>query len=327
MFRLLCLIPALLLAPLGLSPAAAQSAFPVTLEHAHGQTVIPSEPRRIVTWGWGNEDAVLALGVAPVGMPFQAYGGGEDGIQPWNEAALAALGATPTILDNAGEPPYEQIAALQPDLILAVFSGLTAEQYGLLSQIAPTVAYAGDPWSTPWQEVTRTIGKAMGKADAADALVTETERWLAESFAAHPVLSEVSFASANDYDGAMAVYAPLDARMKFLTDLGLRMDPSVTELAPDDGRFYYSLSYELFDQLEADIFITYLDDEAALEAFLASPPAQAYPPIQRGGLAALVGIEKVAAVSPPSALSLRWGFPAYLEVLAQAATAVTTPSP
>lgn len=325
MFRFLCLLLALL-TPLGLSAARAQEAFPITLAHAHGETVIASEPRRIVTWGWGNEDALLALGVAPVGMPFQAYGGGEDGIQPWNDAALSALGATPTILDNAGEPPYEQIAALQPDLILAVFSGLTAEQYALLSQIAPTVAYAGDAWSTPWQELARTIGQAVGKADAAAALVAETESWLAESFAAHPVLAEVSFASANDYDGAMAVYAPLDARMKFLTDLGLRLDPSVVALAPEDGRFYYPLSYELFDQLQADIFVTYFDDQAGLDAFLATPQGQSYPPIQRGGLAALVGTEKVAAVSPPSVLSLRWGFPAYLDVLVAAATAVTTPA-
>lgn len=323
MLRLVCLISALLLTPIGFGPAFGQAAFPVTLEHAHGQTTIEAEPQRVVTWGWGNEDAVLALGVVPVGMPFQSYGGGEDGIQPWNETRLAELGGSPTILDNAGEPPYEQIAALQPDLILAVFSGVTAEQYALLSQIAPTVAYSGDAWSTPWQEVTRVVGKALGKAGEAEALVADTEAFLKAGFDAHPVLADVTFASANDYDGAIAVYAPLDARMKFLTDLGLRIDPSVEKLAPEDGRFYYSLSYELFDQLEADIFVTYLEDQAGLDAFLATPQAQSYPPIQRGGLAALVGTEKVAAVSPPSALSLRWGFPAYLDVLVAAATAVT----
>lgn len=307
------------------SAAIAQD-FPVTLEHAWGSTTIEAEPTRVVTWGWGNEDAAIALGFIPVGIPFQSYGGGEDGVQPWIEEALAAAGATtPTVLDNAGEPPFEQIAALQPDLIIAAFSGVTEEQYALLSAIAPTLAYSGDAWSSPWQDVTRTVGKALGKAGEADALVADTEAWLATEFAAHPELADITFASANDYDGSIAVYAPLDARMKFLTDLGLKMNPSVAALAPSDGQFYYPLSYEIFDQLEGDIFVTYYEEQAALDTWLATPQAQTYPPIVNGGLAALVGTENVAAVSPPSALSLRWGFPTYLDVLVNAAANVKKP--
>lgn len=306
--------------------AAFAQAFPVTLEHAWGSTTIEAEPARIVTWGWGNEDAAIALGVIPVGIPFQSYGGGEDGVQPWIEEALASAGAEiPTVLDNSGEPPFEQIAALEPDLIIAAFSGITEEQYAMLSAIAPTVAYSGDAYSSPWQDVTRTVGKALGKAEAAEALVANTQSWLAAEFAAHPELAGITFASANDYDGSIAVYAPLDARMKFLTDLGLEMDPSVAALAPADGQFYYPLSYELFDQLEGDIFVTYYEEQSALDEWLATPQALNYPPIVNGGLAALVGTENVAAVSPPSALSLRWGFPTYLAVLAEAAARVKKP--
>lgn len=300
--------------------------FPVTLEHAWGTTTVEAAPRRIVTWGWGNEDAVVALGTIPVGIPFQSYGGGEDGVQPWIEEALAAAGAeTPVVLDNAGEPPFEQIAALEPDLIIAVYSGVTEEQYALLSAIAPTVAYAGDAWSTPWQDVTRTVGKALGKSSEAEALVAETTTWLTGEVARHPELANITFASANDYDGSMAVYAPLDARMKFLIDLGLTIDPSVAALAPDDGQFYYPLSYELFDQLKGDIFVTYFEEQSALDTWLATPQASTYPPVVKGGLAALVGTANVAAVSPPSALSLRWGFPTYLDVLAKAAANVNKP--
>ena len=311
----------LLALPLTLAATAAfAQAFPVTLDHAWGSTTIETEPKRIVTWGWGNEDAAIALGVIPVGMPFQPYGGGEDGIQPWIEEALIAAGAaTPTVLDNSGEPPFEQIAALQPDLIIAAYSGVTEEQYAMLSAIAPTVAYSGEAWYTPWQDVTLIVGQALGKSAEAEALVTETTAWLAAEVAKYPALEGITFASANDYDGSMAVYAALDARMKFLTDLGLVLDPSVTALAPADGQFYYPLSYELFDQLEGDIFVTYYEEQAALDAFLAQPYAKTYPPIVNGGLAALVGTENVAAVSPPTALSLRWGFPTYLKVLSDAA--------
>lgn len=300
--------------------AAFAQAFPVTLDHAWGSTTVEAEPIRIVTWGWGNEDAAIALGVIPVGIPFQSYGGGDDGIQPWTSEALAAAGAVaPAVFDNSDQPPIEQIAALQPDLIIAAYSGLTEEQYKLFSAIAPTIAYSGDAWSTPWQDVTRIVGKALGKSEEAEALVAETTAWLTSEVAAYPEVGEVTFASANDYDGSMAVYAPLDARMKFLTDLGLKMDPSVAALAPADGQFYYPLSYELFDQLEGDIFVTYYEEQSALDAWLATPQAQTYPPIANGGLAALVGTEHVAAVSPPTVLSLRWGFPTYLKVLSDAA--------
>lgn len=307
----------------GVTTAYAQ-AFPVTLEHAYGETIIPAEPQRIVTWGWSNEDSVIALGKIPVGMPFQSYGGGDNGIHDWVEEALAKTGAeTPTVLEAGSEPPIEQIAALNPDLIIAAYSGITEEQYAVLSGIAPTIAYSGAPWSTSWQDLTLIVGKALGKEEEAKTLVTETTDWVKAEFTKYPALKEVTFASANDYDGSMAVYAPLDARMKFLTDFGMKLNPSVAKLSPGDDAFYYSLSYELFDQLEADIFVTYFEDQSALDTWLATPQARNYPPIVNGGLAALVGTENVAAVSPPSILSLRWGLPRYLEILGTAADAVT----
>ncbi len=313
-----------MVAGLSLVPVVQAQEFPVTISHAYGETTIEAEPLRIVTWGWANEDAVIALGVIPVGMPFQSYGGGDNGIQPWIEDALAAAGAdAPVILSSAEGPPVEQIAALEPDLILAVHSGITEDQYAQLSGIAPTIAYPGMAWSTSWQDLTTIVGKALGKEDEAKALVEDTTAWVAAEFAKYPALSEVTFASANDYDGSIAVYAPLDSRMLFLTDFGMNMNPSVAGLAPNEDAFYYSLSYELFDQLEADIFVTYYEDQASLDAWLATPQAQTYPPIANDGLAALVGTSNVAAVSPPSILSLRWGLSTYLDVLGAAAEAVT----
>ncbi len=52
-------LPLLLLA--GLASAAPAQEFPLTLEHAYGETTIPAKPVRVVTWGWANEDAVIAL--------------------------------------------------------------------------------------------------------------------------------------------------------------------------------------------------------------------------------------------------------------------------
>src|SRR5687768_11728995 len=96
-------LAALMLLVLAVVPAAAQS-FPVTIRHALGETVIAKRPERIVTWGWGNHDALLALGVVPVAMPFSTYGGGENGLHPWTEEKLGDLGAaTPIQLSDTQE--------------------------------------------------------------------------------------------------------------------------------------------------------------------------------------------------------------------------------
>src|SRR3546814_8789216 len=103
--------------------AAFAQAFPVTIDHAFGTTTIEAEPQRIVTWGWASQDAVLALGEIPVGIPHFANGGDETGALGWDKDAVAALGGTfPTILPAGNDVPVEAVAALQPDLIIAVYS-------------------------------------------------------------------------------------------------------------------------------------------------------------------------------------------------------------
>ncbi|MBG6058864.1 ABC-type Fe3+-hydroxamate transport system substrate-binding protein [Cryobacterium sp. MP_M5] len=107
-------------APAPATDAPATGTFPVTLEHAFGSTTIDSAPTRVVAWGWGSADDAIALGVVPVAIPFQEYGGDEDGVLPWIAEALAAKQlATPTVLPNSTEPPYEEIALAAPDVILA----------------------------------------------------------------------------------------------------------------------------------------------------------------------------------------------------------------
>ena len=300
-------------------PALAQD-FPVTIEHAYGQTTIEAQPERVATWAWGNTDAVLSLGVKPVAIPFISYGGGDNGIHPWAEEALEAMGGElPAILAEGDEPPYEQILAADPDVIIAVYSGITEEQYERLSQIAPTVAYQGVAWSAPWQEVTRAVGQALGLPEEAETLVAETEQFVADTVAQHEGLAGTTFIGLNDYDGSLAIYAGLDSRVKFLTDLGLIYAPSLDELGGDDENFYFSVSYENADQLVSDILVSYYENQADSDEFFAAPYIARLPQTQAGAYASIVGVEEVAAVSPPSALSLRWGLEDYVAELAAAA--------
>jgi iron complex transport system substrate-binding protein len=305
------------------SDAAAGEGFPITIEHAFGETEIPAAPERVATWGWGSTEAALALGVVPVAMAQQTYGANEDGVLPWVADELDELGEdTPVILTDDGEaPPYEELVEAAPDVILAPYSGITEEQYELLSEIAPTVAYPDEPWTTPWRETVTIVGTALGLADEAEGVLDDLDAELAAQAEAHPELAGKTVAAVWDVAGTFYVYTPEDSRVEFLSGLGLEDAPAVAELANGDSPFYYTLSYEQLDQLESDLVISYHDTQEEADAFLASAPIQAIPAVSRGQVAQVVGTELIAAVSPPTALSLTYGLDELVASLSAAAQA------
>lgn len=293
------------------------------ITHAFGETVVPAEADSVVTLGWGATDAALALGVVPVAIEAQSYGGNADGVLPWVEEKLDELGAdAPVVVPSSSEEPaYEDIAAVAPDLILAPYSGVTEEQYELLSEIAPTVVYPGEAWSTPWREVIDIVGAALHKEDEAAEVVEGIESTIADAAAANPEFAGKSIAAVWDVGGTFYVYKAADPRVEFLFDLGFVNAPAVDELANGDATFYYTLSYEQLDQLDSDVVVVYSDSEEELATFLAQPYAQSIPAVQSGAVAGITSAALVASVSPPTALSLTWGLDDFVASLSSAAAA------
>lgn len=112
--------------------------YPLTIEHAFGETVIESKPERVATVGWENQDTPLALGVAPVGVSAANYGlVTENNLHPWTDEAFQSLGVdSPVVFNDVDGLDYEAISDSHPDVILASYSGFTQEEYETLSQIA-----------------------------------------------------------------------------------------------------------------------------------------------------------------------------------------------
>lgn len=303
-------------------PASTGDAFPITVEHALGTTEIAEAPQRVVTWGWGSADAAIALGVVPVAIPHQSYGGDDDGVLPWIRERLEADETPiPTVLPDSEEAPIEAIAAARPDLILAVYSGITEAEYDLLSEIAPTVAYPDEAWATPWRDTIRIVGQALGRAEQADDLLDDIDNEVAEQAGAHPELDGKTVAMVWNTADTFYVYKPADARVAFTLDLGLQNAPSVEQLASGDETFYFTLSHERLSELTSDILVSYADTQDGSDTFLASAPARTMQQVQRGTVAEVIGTEFIAAVSPPTALSLTWGLDEYVDILAAAADA------
>lgn len=234
-------------------PAAASNgaAFPVTIEHKYGSTEITAKPERIVTVGLLEQDALLALGVVPVGTT-EWFGGHPGAVWPWAQDKLG--GAMPTVVGDSQTVNFEQVAALKPDAIIALYSGLTKEQYDLLTQIAPTVAQPGDytDYGIPWQELTETVGAIVGASEQAKALVADVEERFTEVRAQHPEFTGATAIVATPYEGIW-VYGPEDVRGRFLTSLGFELP---AELETVTGTMFGgNVSMERADLLDVDVII------------------------------------------------------------------------
>ncbi|WP_159590495.1 ABC transporter substrate-binding protein [Chelativorans xinjiangense] len=132
--------------------AAAQAA---DITHAMGTTKVPDEPKRIVVLTNEGTEALLSLGIQPVGAANSWTG------DPWYPHIKELMGeAAPVGKESAVN--LELVAALQPDLILG--NKMRHEAiYPHLSAIAPTVfseRLRGD-----WRENFVLYAEAVGKAE------------------------------------------------------------------------------------------------------------------------------------------------------------------
>ena len=282
-------------------------AFPVTIEHAFGETTIEEEPQRVATLGWTDQDNALALGVAPVAATKLTWGGNERGSSDWFDAELEEMGAKqPVRYDDADGAPIEEVAQATPDLILATNSGITEAEYKKLSKIAPVVAYPEAAWVTPWQTSLEMAGKALGRSDLATDLAAETEDTIAQAREDNPEIQDKSvifgFLSTADMS-SVGFYMPQDPRVAILNDLGMTNPPAVEELAKD-GQYYGTVSAERAADLESDVFLTYGETEDDLQTFTDDKLVGQIPALESGHAYAEVDKELGLAVTNPSPLSV-----------------------
>ncbi len=137
--------------------------FPRTVTHANGTTEIQAKPQRVVVLDTGELDAVLSLGITPVGIPATE---GANSVPSY----LADQVKDAKTVGTIQELNLEAIAALNPDLIIG--SQLRADKlYGQLNEIAPTV-FSIRP-GFPWKENFLLAGEALGEETAAVSVLND----------------------------------------------------------------------------------------------------------------------------------------------------------
>jgi iron complex transport system substrate-binding protein len=237
--------------------ASADGAFPVSIDNKFGTTEVAEEPQRVVTVGFNDADFVLALGVTPVGVR-ENLGDYDVTQRPWAQEQLAGAGEIPTV--GGEEIDVEAVAALDPDLIVGVYSYMDQAVYDQLSGIAPTLAQTDEhaDGATPWQEQTLLTGRALGQEDQAQQLVDDVEGRFDEATSANPAFAGTSLAV--DLTGVGSGHYLLgrdDLRTQFFTDLGFTVPDTSTDV-----------SQERLDLLEADVLAVngYAEADAAADA-------------------------------------------------------------
>lgn len=222
-------------APSEAEPAAASTSYTVT--DAMGEVEFDAVPERIVVLDSPALDALVALGITPVGAPEVRAGQGFP-------AYLAdELDGTETV-GNIAEPDIDAIANLAPDLIIG--SKVRHEAiYDELNAIAPTV-FAKDS-GTNWTEQAELTAAAVDQSAEMDGLLAQVSERAAEVGeavkATGKTASIVRFRTDN-----FRLYGPGTFSGSILADMGF-------DLGERDWNEYsmMELSPELYEQIDGDI--------------------------------------------------------------------------
>lgn len=149
------LTAATLAVALALSPAAMAR----QITHAMGVTEVPDAPQRVVILTNEGTEALLAVGITPVGAVRSWLG------DPWYDHIAADM-ADVTVLGEESAVNLELLAALEPDLIIG--TKIRHENlYGQLSAIAPTVI--SERLRGDWKINMALYAEAVGKTAEAEA--------------------------------------------------------------------------------------------------------------------------------------------------------------
>ncbi|EGL82926.1 ABC-type transporter, periplasmic subunit [Caldalkalibacillus thermarum TA2.A1] len=140
------------------------------VEHAMGTTEIPGTPERVVVLTNEGTEALLALGVKPVGA-VQSWLG-----DPWYDHISDQMEGV-EVVGLESEVNLEAIAALQPDLIIG--NKLRQEAiYDQLSAIAPTVF--SETLKGDWKENFAFYAKALNREEKGQEILQAFDDRVAE---------------------------------------------------------------------------------------------------------------------------------------------------
>ena len=231
----------------GQGSGQADGVFPRTVVHYQGETTINAAPTKVVIISTGQADAMLSLGMCPIGSTTAS--GAEGPIPQYLKDAYpdqASAIETITKVGSRTEPDIEAIGALKPDLILTNIAGKDDADtlYKNFSAIAPTVVMRGT--GQFWKTDLLLLADALGKREAAQSLLDTLKKEATEAGSALSSAGTISLLRRNS--DKLRIFGPISFAGSVVADMGLQR--------PDTQQFTDGVSKELssetLDQADGD---------------------------------------------------------------------------
>lgn len=225
------------------------------IKHELGETCVPVNPQRIIATDQVSLEALMALGLKPIGVPDPAFVASKASFLKDKMVGVTYIG-------KEHQFNLEKILNLHPDLIIGLY-GVTSESYPLFSQIAPTVQL--EYVHAEWQETLQNIGELLGKSEQAKKLLADYKQRVKKLQNALDNRLNKLEVSISRFHG-QAQLPEFRSQFSFpgsvLQEVGLAMPDPQRQLiqTPDDT--IVKLSLERIDLLDADVLFVAVDPGA-----------------------------------------------------------------
>lgn len=227
-------------------PAATATATATSrsVKNVDGSAVnVPTNPKRVVTLSEPTTDAILALGLKPIGV---VAGRGQKTVPNY----LSEKAKNIPIMGSIGQPNFEAIGAQKPDLILVDGTGLknNAKALATLRAIAPTV-YTGDAGGD-WRRNFTNIAAALNQEQKGKQVLAAYDKRVKEMASAlAPKYSGKTFSIIRWQGTAAALILKELPAGVALNDLGLKRPASQDRKGHGHSE---PVSLENISQIDAD---------------------------------------------------------------------------
>jgi iron complex transport system substrate-binding protein len=322
--------------------------YPAYVKHEWGVTKIENEPKRIVALGFRDQEDFLSMGVKP--LTVRNYFGAGDAWtkEPWLSDA-AKNGPYQVVIADVRDPKngkitpaddgpvlhteypqasntpswkevynLDDIKNLHPDLITALYSGLTQDDYLKLNAIAPTITGVSADlrdYFASWQEEMNAVGQIMGRPGYASKLVTDTEARFTQAVTDHPEFRNASVAvAAPGPTGQFRLMNPYAPMSRFFSSLRMDTPSRIDNITSPRGRAFYRAIYNvdlptselsILNNIDILVFIVGSDGEAAMDKLKATAAYQNLSAVQKTHVL-ILGPDLAEALYYSSPMSIPW---------------------
>lgn len=281
-----------------INAAGSSSSDGVIVRHAWGTGSYPLNPERVVAVGIGV-DNLLALGITPDAVVVRP----DDADAVWKLDQLEGVERIETA--DPTSVPLEQIAAVEPDIIVGDSYRISEEIYHQMSDIAPVLGGIGTEGELlGWKPQLEALGQIYDREDVAAQVIADDEAAFAEVREALPELAGKTALVTQHRDGQFFAISDEDnPSNEFFEELGMTVPPQFSDGSVEEVFGRAAISPENLSQLTADFMVLYAAD--GMDAVRAVSGYEQLPQVESG--CAIEGNNPVsAALNVPSPLNRTW---------------------